>query len=765
MTLCASRGLILSLTLVTSVLSCSCSHDPNVRKEKYFQSGQRYLEQGKDREAAVEFLNAIKIDPRYAEAHHQLAETYLKLQRGQDAAREFALTIQLQPEDYQDRIELANLLILGHDLQPAQEQTDLLLQKRPDDPLVHFAVSNLLAAQNNLPAAIAEMQKAIALGPGRWEPYLTLALLQMRSKQPDAAEASLQKVIELNPTSTPAHLMLGTFYQSRNRFSEAEQQFQKAMEIDTRNPEPIAALSRLYLAEGRRADAENLVKQAQQGLATNPAGYGMLGDFYLVTGDLDKAIAEYANLYQRHPEDLQVKKTYIQLLIQTKRFPEARKLDDEILKANPNDDDALVYQAEMQITDGDVNSAAQKLETVIKNSPKNANGHYALGVAYDKLGYAERAESEWREALHLQPTMLDAAHSLASVAMRQNDPATLEEASSQLIVLQPVSPEGYALRALANINRKRYSEAEQDIRKAISIAPQSCFGYVELGNLKLAQKQYPEAVKSYQEALTRNPDSVDALRGLMNAFAAQNQNGAAIAAAQAQIAKSPANSGFYDLLGTALLFGKKDFAGAEAAFSKALSLDKHNSAALLKLCQVQASEGSVDRAIATAQQGLSDNPRNPDLYVLLGRFYESKSDWNQAEAAYRNALNINPQHPLASNNLARLMLQTGGSLDVALSLAQTAHRGLPNSPVVADTLAWIHYQKGAYQSAIGLLQEALTLQDRLHAPDNSDIHYHLGMAYARTGQSALARQQLERALKLNPNATDARKQLALLESS
>jgi len=265
--------------------------------------------------------------------------------------------------------------------------------------------------------------------------------------------------------------------------------------------------------------------------------------------------------------------------------------------------------------------------------------------------------------------------------------------------------------------------------------------------------------------LDRNPDSTDALRGLMNAHVAQNQVNEAIAAANTQIAKSPANSSFYDLLGTTLFFSKKDFNGAEAAFQKSASLDKHNSDALLKLCQVQVAKGKTDQAIATAQQALSDNPRDANLYVLLGKLYESKSDWQHAEEADQSALKIDPQHPLASNNLARLMVQTGGNLDVALSLAQTARRGLPGSPVVADTLAWINYQKGAYQSAIGLLQEALKLQEKNNAPDNPDIHYHLGMAYAKSGQTALARQQLERALKINPNAEDAKKQLAQLKSS
>jgi tetratricopeptide (TPR) repeat protein len=563
-----------------------------------------------------------------------------------------------------------------------------------------------------------------------------------------------------------ARLVLGNYYQSRNRFAEAEQQFHNAMDMDPKSPDPRAALARVYLAEGKKADAEGILKQAKHDSPDDSAGYRLLGDFYFLIGDVDKATAEYGALYQEHPQDLQVKKNYIPLLIQTKRFAEARKLDDEILKANPKDDDALVYQSQMQISDGDVNGAAQRLQTVIKNAPTNSEAHYALGVAFEKLGNLQSAEGEWREALRLRPDLLDAQRALANAAMRQGDMPTLQEAATQMIRLQPGSPDGYALRALSYINRKQYGEAEKDVRMAIEVAPQNSFGYVQLGNLKFTEKQYTDAVKAYQEALDRNADSTDALRGLMSTYFTENQVDKAIASANAQIAKSPNNSGFYDLLGSALLRSKKDLSGAEAAFQKSADLDKHNTDAWLKLCQLQATKGEIDQAIATAQQALKDNPREPNLYVLMGKLYESKSEWKKAEEAYQSALGINPQDLVASNNLAHAMLQTGGNLDVALSLAQTARRGLPDSPSVADTLGWIYYQKGAYQSAIGLLQEALKLQEKNNKmPDNPDIHYHLEMAYAKSGQTGLARQQFERVLKINPNSSDAKNQPAQLKSS
>ncbi len=163
--------LFLILALMGIVFS-GCSRDPNVRKQKYFESGQRYFERGKYREAAIQYSNAVQVDPRFTDAHYQLAQTYLKLQEWTRAYQELSRTIELQPDNYQAHIDIANLLIAGHDLKQAQEHTDLLLAKQPNNPQVHESVANLLAGQGNLAAAIQEMRKTIDLGPDRWEAYL-----------------------------------------------------------------------------------------------------------------------------------------------------------------------------------------------------------------------------------------------------------------------------------------------------------------------------------------------------------------------------------------------------------------------------------------------------------------------------------------------------------------------------------------------------------------------------------------------------------------
>jgi tetratricopeptide (TPR) repeat protein len=756
---------VLALGLIAVLLS-SCSLDPGVRKQKYFEEGQSYFRRGQFSEAAIEFSNAIKIDPGFADAHLQLAESYLRLEQRERAYQELVRTIELRPGDGRARTELATLLIQLRRFNEAQDQVNLLLKARPDDPGVHALASSLFAAQGKIPEAIAETQRSIALAPGHWESYLSLGLLQLKAGD-QAAEASFKKVIELNPKAVQARLVLGSYYQSQKRLADAEKQFVDAQALDPAAIDPRKARAGLYLAEGRKFDAEQVLLEAKRDLPHNPDAVLALSNFYFMTGEVDKSLAEYRLLYQERPDDLQVKKKYVQLLIQAKRLDDARRLTDEMLKINPKDDDALVYRGQLQISSGDLTGAQQTLHVVIANAPDNLQAHYAQGVALQKQGNLERAEDEWRAVLRLDPNDLDAERSIADAAMLQGNMGALEDAANQMIRLQPASADGYALRALANINRKRYVEAERDIRRAIAVAPQSAFGYVQMGNLRFAQKQYGDAAKAYQEALERNANSTDALRGLVNAYIAEKQVDKAIAIVNLQISKSPTNSNFYNLLGTVLFRNKKDLSGAESASEKSAALDRHNYDALFQLCQVRAAKGEIDQALATGGQSLKDNPRQPNLYVLMGSLYESKSDWKSAENAYQNALALNSQNPVASNVLARVMLHTGGSLDVALSLAQTAMKGLPDSPGVADTLGWIYYQKGVYPLAIRNLQEALKLQEKNSLPDNPDIHYHLGLAYEKTQQPALARQQFEQVLKIYPNYRDAaeiKKELTHLKS-
>jgi tetratricopeptide (TPR) repeat protein len=760
--------LLLSCFMV-AVLLTGCSRDPNVRKQKYFDSGEKYFAQGNYREAAIQYANAVQIDSRFAQAHYNLSQAYLKLGDTNRAYQELSRTVELAPDNYRAHTDLANLLVTVRNpdgtpaadpLKQAKTHLDILREKQPNNPETHEAWASYDAAQNQIAPAMQEMQQAIAADPNRSESYLLLAIFQLRSNLPDQAEANFKKATEVDPKAVNAQLALGGFYQSRNRFAEAEQQFKHAIDVDPKSPAPRAAYVRLLMQEGKKTEIESFLRQTKKDLSDNREGYRMLGDFYFASGDLDKATNEYASLYGDHPKDAQVKKNYIQLLILKNRLDDATKLDNEVLKSNPHDVDALVFKGQLQLRRNDANGAVDSLQNALRNDPENAVAHYQLGLAFAQQQNEGRAESEWREAVRIHPDLTDAQRSLAGLELRRGDLDALLQTAQQIIKIEPYSPGGFILKGVADIARQKYTDAQQDAEQAELRAPQNPAPLVQMGNIQLVQKHYADAEKFYQQALGKDPSSTEGLSGLMNTYVAEKQLDKALAAANAQIAKSPNNSNFYDLLGTALFNGKKDLPGADGALRKAIELDKNNVDALEKLGKVQVQEGSADQALALYQQSIKDNPREVMFYILSGELYEAKKNWDQAKSMYQQALNISPDHPLASNNLAYVILEQGGNVDVAMGMAQTARRGMPDSPNAADTLGWAYYHKGIYQSAISQFQEAMRLSEKRGGPDDADLHYHLGLAYQKTNQTALARQQLEKAVKLSPNNADARKALS-----
>jgi tetratricopeptide (TPR) repeat protein len=132
--------------------------------------------------------------------------------------------------------------------------------------------------------------------------------------------------------------------------------------------------------------------------------------------------------------------------------------------------------------------------------------------------------------------------------------------------------------------------------------------------------------------------------------------------------------------------------------------------------------------------------------MLLGRIYEMQQQYDLSEKHYRDALKINPDFAPAANNLAYLLTEQNKSLDEALMLAKKAKEKLYDDPSVMDTLGWIYFKKGLYDSAIVEFNDSLQKQ-----PDNSEVHYHLGMAYYKKGETPLAKKELENALNLNKN--------------
>jgi Flp pilus assembly protein TadD len=149
--------------------------------------------------------------------------------------------------------------------------------------------------------------------------------------------------------------------------------------------------------------------------------------------------------------------------------------------------------------------------------------------------------------------------------------------------------------------------------------------------------------------------------------------------------------------------------------------------------------------------------------MLLGTIYDMQKKFDLAEKHYRAALEIKPDFAPAANNLAFLLAGQNKDMEEALTLAQKAKELLPDDASIMDTLGWVYYKKGLYDSAISEFRDSMA-----KLPRNPVVRYHLGLAYLKKGNKAGAREQLSRALELSNSfdgADDARKVLAELKAS
>jgi tetratricopeptide (TPR) repeat protein len=163
---------------------------------------------------------------------------------------------------------------------------------------------------------------------------------------------------------------------------------------------------------------------------------------------------------------------------------------------------------------------------------------------------------------------------------------------------------------------------------------------------------------------------------------------------------------------------------------------------------VRAAQGRYDEAIALYTAATQRMPL-PEYVIALGDIYARTGDTAQAARQYEL---VQAMDALLAANGVNTDLETAlffadHDLDLPASLtkARAAYAARP-SVHAADVLAWTLYKTGSYAEAQRYSAEAL----RLGAQDSLKL-FHAGMIAHAAGQPEQARDDLRRALMLNPH--------------
>jgi tetratricopeptide (TPR) repeat protein len=745
-----------AVILVAALAVTGCWRSPQSRRDHFLQSGNRYFTQGKYSEAEIEYRAALQVDPNSFEAHDRLAAIYMKAANWERAAQELERTIELHPDDARARLNLGNIYFVGQDLDRAQQMGLAVIQKDPSNAEAHSLLANVAEAQGRHDEAMSEINRAIASKPDSADFYWTRGTFESNAGRMEAAEASYRQALEIDPKNDHVLIALSQLYESQQRWGDAEKVLQRCVAAKPQLVLPRLELAKLYFHQSRRDAAEQVLLQAQKDMPGDGEAYRLLPEFYSTIGATEKALSTFETLHRQHPKDLKTAKEYARLLFTMRQVSRANEINEQVLATAPRDPDALSLRGQIW-----TDSAISMLRGVVNDYPTSALAHYSLGLALDASGDHNAAKNQWLQAAQLEPAMLEVQGALAKVAVLEHDKVLLQQSAEHLISNAPESPDGYIYRAVLEADNKEDDKAEADLNKSIQLAPQSAIGFTKMAEWRLTHKRYSEAEGLFEQALERDPNSFDALEGLVTTYKEEKRPDRMLPRVHAQIVKEPNNSFFYDLL-AALEEDTRDLADAEKSGRKAISLDSNNNDAFELLGRVEVKQGEAEQALATSQEWIKRNPGYARAYLLTGSLEESMGNWKAAEQQYRKAIELQPHYADAENNLAYLLLQTGGNTDIALSLARSAHSEAPDVPTISDTLAWAYYHKGLYKMSISLLEDALKAE-----PQNALYHFHIGLAYGKIDDRSQARFHLRRALAIEPNSAQAdlaRKQLQDLGS-
>lgn len=219
------------------------------------------------------------------------------------------------------------------------------------------------------------------------------------------------------------------------------------------------------------------------------------------------------------------------------------------------------------------------------------------------------------------------------------------------------------------------------------------------------------------------------------------------------------------------LYGKGQKKEATREFEQAAEWGKASKAILNNLALLALRDDQKERAYELLRQSLVLSPKNPIAHNVMGTISQDTGDVGEAEASYRAALAIDPQHIPALKNLSRLLIADARKED-ATPLVTLLSKLVPGDPEVAQLQQALTspavpkaYSEALKKAETGDCAAALALFEDVIAenPTYLPAFNNAGVCAARQGDFVGARSYWERTLSVDPDNAFAQEQLERLK--
>ena len=558
---------------------------------------------------------------------------------------------------------------------------------------------------------------------------------------------------------------------SREDVTKAIHYYQEAIKLDPKAGLILEELTDLYIKTNRLADA---VDQAESLLKLDPNNLDArrtLAQIYihLATGDppnakmdenyLHKAIDEYRKITEQDPKDAESWSYLGKLYRASSDSVAAEKAFNSALQAEPDNEDALMGLAAVYSDLGDSAKALEKLKTLADKTP-NERTLGVLASQYEGMNDYKSAADALQRAVALDPDdeglrkglaedllfagQLDEALKtyqqlatdnprepfyrlrVAIIYRSKHDFAAAEKAlaaaqlldadnigvrEEKIFLLEAEGKTDEAIAAMKSLldalPRRNYTAADTKVRAGL---------VRHLAILYRDAKQYPAAIDAFRQYATIKTDDdgqVEAAMEIVETYLAASDLAAAEREAQT---------------------GLKKFADNRGA-------DRELELELAEVYEQGKRWNDMMKALDRADQLAATDGEKERVFFMRGAGLERQKKYDQSEAAFRKALELNPKDAGALNYLGYMLADRNVRLEEAYDLIKRAVDLEPENGAYLDSLGWVYFRQGKLDDARGLLERAL---ERMPDPT---VHDHLGDVYLKLGKTKEAIAQWQDSLR------------------
>jgi len=420
------------------------------------------------------------------------------------------------------------------------------------------------------------------------------------------------------------------------RLAEAETGYRALLQRDPENSDALHLLGMLAAAAGEPQQAIDLVGRAMRGGSTADM-HNTLGIAHRTLGHFDQALAQFVAASNLRPG----------------------------LSA------AWLNRGGTLLDLGEPEKAIPCFRRCLALAPEMIDAQLGLGLALKRLHRDEEAVVAFRALVELAPGHLTAWQELGVGLLELKRYDEAETALAKALAIDPVRAETLQCLGHLALARGEPARAAARFREALVRDADLADVHYDLGRALLNARDIEGAILAFEEALARDPVNLEILADLSNAYMALSpkipEEGAArlLDRLDGAVAEQPDAAMLHFFRG-ALLRQLRRPAEARAALMQALEIDWELVPPRIELASVlvECDESELALEHLQALPPLDESSAQARRWYATaetsrGSAFSKLRRFDEAVAAYRAAIALNPDNPRVYNNLAALLVSRG----------------------------------------------------------------------------------------------------------